>query len=204
MAKRIRVDRGYEGRLDEFEQTIFLLKINYDKYFNGFEKIEPSAERDRARRELMELEQDCPNNTAQRHKLISLKSRYSSYELYWQRNLVQIERGTHPKFKFRAAVKDREREALEAASRRNQAEQQAEQHAQDRARKEDRAYQAVFDKYLEARKQCGQGTDLSFDAVRQALKGQVESIKAKTGCRSVKFRIAVEAGKAKVKAVPVT
>lgn len=199
MAKRIRVDRGYEGRLDEFEHTIFQLKINYDKYFNGFEKLEPSAERDRARRALMELEQDCPNNTAQRHKLLALKSRYSSYELYWQRNLVQIERGTHPKFKFRAAAKDRERAALDAKTPPPPAATAAE----DRARREDRAYQAVFDKYLEARKQCGQGTDLSFDAVRKALKDQVEAMKAKTGCRTVKFRIAVEDGKAKVKAVPV-
>lgn len=198
MAKKVRVDRGYEGRLDEFEQAIFLLKINYDKYFNGLEKIEPAADRERARRQLMELEQDCPNNTGQRHRLQSLKARLTSHELYWQRNLVQIERGTHPKFKFRAALKER------AAPAPVPVRDAAAEAAEERAKREDRAYQAIFDKYIEARRQCGQGTDIAFEAVKQALRAQVESIKARTGCKSVRFRIAVEDGKAKVKAVPVS
>lgn len=200
MARRIRIDRGYESRLDEFEQEIFQLKIEYDKYFNGFERIEPQADRDRARRTLHELELDCPNNTAQAHKMRSLKARFAAYELYWQRNLVQIERGTHPKFKFRAGLKERERQATEEAARKEAAAR--EQH--ERARREDRAWKAIFDSYLEARRSCGQSTEVPFEAVRDTLKKQVAAIKEKTGCKSVKFRVAVEDGKAKVKAIPVT
>jgi len=199
MAKRIHLDRGYETRLDEFEQMIFLLKIEYEKYFNGIEKIEPQRERDRLRRMLTEIEQDVPNNTAQQHRMIMLKARFSAYQLYWTRNLVMIERGTHPKFKFRANLKERERLAAEEASRREQAVRQA----ADRARREDRAYHALFEHYVEARRQCGQSTELQYEAVRSTLKSQVSAIKEKTGCRTVKFRIAVEEGKAKVKAVPV-
>lgn len=200
MARRIRIDRGFESRLDEFEQAIFQLKIEYDKYFNGFERIEPQADRDRARRTLLELELDCPNNTAQAHKLRSLKARFSAYELYWQRNLVQIERGTHPKFKFRAGLKERERLAHEDAARKEAAAREQ----QDRARREDKAWKTIFDSYLEARRSCGQSTEVPFEAVRDTLKKQVAAIKEKTGCKSVKFRVAVEDGKAKVKAIPVT
>lgn len=200
MARRIRLDHVFEGRLDEFEQAIFLLKIEYEKYFNGIEKLEPQSQRDRLRRHLFELQQELPNNTAQQHRFKSLKARFQSYELYWQRNLVQIERGTHPKFKFRADARDRARQfATEDAMRREQA---ARQQNTDR-RREDRAYHALFDKYLEARRSCGQSTDLEFDKVRTALKKQVAQIKEQTGARSVKFRISVEDGKAKVKAVPV-
>jgi hypothetical protein len=200
MARRIRIDRGFESRLEEFEQEIFQLKIEYDKYFNGFERIEPAADRDRARRTLHELELDCPNNTAQAHKMRSLKARFSAYELYWQRNLVQIERGTHPKFKFRAAAKDRERQAHEETARKDAAAREA----HERARREDKAWKAVFDSYLDARRSCGQSTEVPFEAVRDTLKKQVAAIKEKTGCKSVKFRVAVEDGKAKVKAIPVT
>lgn len=200
MARRIRIDRGFESRLDEFEQAIFQLKIEYDRYFNGFERIEPQADRDRARRTLLELELDCPNNTAQAHKLRSLKARFSAYELYWQRNLVQIERGTHPKFKFRAGLKERERLAHEDAARKEAAAREQ----QDRARREDKAWKTIFDSYLEARRSCGQSTEVPFEAVRDTLKKQVAAIKEKTGCKSVKFRVAVEDGKAKVKAIPVT
>ena len=59
-----------------------------------------------------------------------------------------------------------------------------------------------LDKYIEARGKCGQSVDISFDAVRDALKKQVRTIKSTYNCESVKFRVVVEDGKAKVKAVP--
>ncbi len=200
MARRIRIDRSFEGRLDEFEQAIFLLKISYEKYFNGFEKIEPAGDRLKLRRLVHELQQDLPNNTAQQHRFRSLKARFNSYELYWQRNLVQIERGTHPKFKFRADMRDRQRQQAEEAARQ---EQQAAQRSAARKRKEDRAFHTLYDKLIEARTRCGQSTDLEYTKVKSALKKQVAAIKQQTGARSVKFRISVENGKAKVKAVPV-
>lgn len=134
------------------------------------------------------------------HKFQALKARFSAYELFWQRNLVMIERGTHPKFKFRANIKDRQRANAEEAARQEQAARQKD----ERARKEERAFRALYDSYVDARRQCGQSTEVDYDAVRQALKKQVSAIKEKTGCRTVKFRISVEEGKAKVKAVPVT
>jgi hypothetical protein len=60
----------------------------------------------------------------------------------------------------------------------------------------------VFDAYIQARGQCGQSTDLGFDAVRDTLKNQVRQIKSQFNCESVKFRVAIEDGKAKLKAVP--
>ena len=76
------------------------------------------------------------------------------------------------------------------------------QERHERQEREERAYKLVYDKYLEARKQCGQSVDLSFDAVRDALKKQVRTIKSTYNCESVKFRVVVEDGKAKLKAVP--
>ena len=64
------------------------------------------------------------------------------------------------------------------------------------------AYKLVYEKYLEARGKCGQSTDLSFEAVREALRKQVRQIKSTYNVDSVKFRIVVEEGRAKVKAVP--
>lgn len=199
MARKIRLDHGFESRLDEFEQGIFLLKIEYEKYFNGIEKLEPQRPRDAMRRLLRDLLLDCPNNTAQQHRMQALKARFTSYELYWTRNLVQIERGTHPKFKFRAKMHEDERRRLDQeAEARAEARQRA-----DKKRKEDRAWQALYDKYVETRRACGQSTDVDFGRVRDTLKKQVHAIKKQTGARSVKFRVQVEDGKAKVKAIPV-
>ena len=197
MARREKIDRVFQQRLDEFERRIFVLKIEYEKHFSGIEQIEPLRDRDELRRMLRELQQTPITNTAQKHKLRSLRARWNSMEMYWQRNLVMIERGTHPKMKFRARLAERRRGT--PASPTARAERPQRLSAEER---EDQAYQAVFEKYVETRERCGQTTDLAFDSVRDVLKKQVRTIKSRYRCKAVKFKITVEDGKAKVKAVP--
>lgn len=197
MARREKIDRVFQQRLEEFERRIFVLKIEYEKYFSGVEQIEPLRERDDIRRLLRDLQQVPVTNTAQKHKLRSLRARWNSMEMYWQRNLVMIERGTHPKMKFRARLAEQRRGTATPDAPR--AERPRRLTAEER---EDKAYQAVFDKYMETRQKCGQNTDLQYDSVREVLKKQVRTIKSRYRCKAVKFKITVEDGKAKVKAVP--
>ena len=196
MARRDKVDIALNNRLDEFEQRLFILKVEYDKYFSGIERIEPLRERDDLRRLLRELTTTPVQSTRQKHRLRTLRARFTSMELFWQRNLVMIERGTHPKMKFRADLHERQRKATpegEAAPQPRRLTQEE---------REAQAYQAVYNKYLEARKACGQSTDMSFESIRDVLQKQVRTIKSRYQCTSVKFRVTVEDGKAKVKAVP--
>jgi hypothetical protein len=201
MARVEKLDRGVGGRLDEVEQKMFVLKIDYEKYFSGIDRIEPLREREELRRQMRDFLDEPMHNSVQRFRYQTLKARFQSLELYWQRNLTLMERGTHPKMRFRADTK---------AARASQPEVQplaAEQievlrQRQETQEREERAYRLVYDKYIEARSRCGQSTDMSFDAVRDALKKQVRQIKSTFTCESVKFRIVVEDGKAKVKALP--
>ena len=196
MARRDKLDIAFNARLDEFEKRMFVLKMEYEKHFSGLERIEPLRERDDLRRFVRELQQMTVNSTRQKHRLRTLRARYSSMELYWQRNLVMIERGTHPKMKFRANLHDRERGQApteSAAPRKRQLTPEE---------RESKAYQSVYDKYMEARKSCGQATEMSYDSVRDVLQKQVRTIKSRYRCKAVKFRVTVEDGKAKVKAVP--
>ena len=195
MARREKVDRGLASRLDEFEKRMFVLKIEYEKHFSGLEQVEPMRERESLRRLLRELMTEYITNTRQKHRVRSMRARWSSMELYWTRNLVMIERGTHPKMKFRAnQTAARTPAAVADRPTRRAAPTTAEREAQ--------AYQAVFDKYLETRKKCGQSSDMAYESVRDVLKKQVRTIKSRYRCKSVKFRVTVEDGKAKVKAVP--
>ena len=200
MARIEKVDRGLSSKLDEIEQRMFVLKINYEKYFAGLERVEPIRDRDEVRRDMREFLDEPIRNAQQRFRYQSLKSRFQSLELYWQRNLTMVERGTHPKMKFRADTRAKAREAEPESLSSEQIEVLRER--QENLDREDRAYKLVYDKYIEARQKCGQSTDMSFDAVREALKKQVRTIKSTYQCEGVKFRIVVEEGKAKVKAVP--
>jgi len=206
MARVEKQDRTLGNRLDEVEQAMFVLKINYEKYFTGLERIEPVRDREAIRKQIRDLFDEPMQQASQRFRFQTLRARFQSMELYLQRNLTMMERGTHPKLRFRADVKEKQRAAAEAQPEPSMTAEQEEvlRQRQEQMQREERAYKMVYDKYLEARAKCGQSTDLSFDAVRDALKKQVRTIKSTYNVESVKFRIVVEDGKAKVKAVPQT
>ena len=99
--------------MDEFENRVFLLKIAYEKHFSGIEPVEPARDRDELRRYLRDLLAAPVTNSRQRFRLQQLRARWSTLELYWTRNLYQIERGQHPKQKYRADARERQRAEAE-------------------------------------------------------------------------------------------
>ncbi len=190
MAKRQKKDRKLGADLDGLERQIQLLKICYEKYFSGVDKIEPAQEREDMRRKVRELDRHRFIALVQRHRYQTLRARFISLDTYIQRNLFMIERGTHPRFKFRAQL----------AARRGGPPQVSD--FEKRRIAEERTYKDVYDRYLEARRIAGQHTEVEFDRVRTAIKRQVKVIQSRYKCSSVKFKVQVEDGVARIKAVP--
>ncbi len=215
MARIERTNQSLRGRLDELEQKLFLLKMNYEKYFAGIDRVEPYREREELRRTIRELVEEQIKNPTQQFKFQGLKARFQIFELYWTRNLKMMEDGTHPKMRFKADAKVAQAAARAAAAAaagvpadphadaKAAEQEQVLRERSERMEREERAYKLVYDKYMEARKACGQSTELGFEVVREALNKQVRQIKSTYNVESVKFRVVVEEGKAKVKAVPV-
>ena len=199
MARRIKLDRAMNARLDELHQSMFVLKIQYEKYFNGIERLEPIRERDGVKALIRDLMREHITNTLQAYRFRQLRARFNILDLYIQRNLVMIERGTHPKMQFRAKLK--ERQAREMQDRRERTSNIARERA-ERQRKEDAAFKQIYDKFMDARKQCGQSTDMQYESVQKTLRNQVRNIKGRYKCESVSFRVAIEDGKARLKAIP--
>ena len=199
MAKVEREDKPLKLRLDEFERRMFLLKLQYEKYFSGIERIEPVREREDVRRMLHDLLLEPITNGRQRFRFQNLRARHNSLDLYLTRNLVQIERGTHPKMQFRANLLDRRRKEQEERKAAAQRRRESNISPQER---QDRAYQQIYETYMEARRRCGQSDDLDFESVKKALQSQIRVIKSRFRVESVTFRVAVEDGKARLKAVP--
>lgn len=201
MAKREKIDRVLANQMEEIERRMYLLKINYEKYFSGVEPVEPLREKDDLKRHMLEISRRRIVTTRERHKWNSLKARMTSLEQYWKRNLLMIERGTHPKMQFRA-----NRRANQSGTPVNtgvESRLEAQRHARERAIQEEVELRKVYDRFVDARKKCGQDADLSYRAVRQVLRGQARTIRSRYRCEDVKFKVSVEKGQAKVKAVPV-
>jgi len=197
LASRAKVDRGLSSQLDELEQRMFLLKIQYEKYFSGTEKLEPAREREMLQRFIRDITED-PNaikNPTQRHRFDGLKARLGSFEYYWTRQLRMLEQGTHPRQKFKQKIREQEKEELLRAER--------EKLARDRRRKssdrEEDAYRSVYQQYVEMRAKCGQDVNVPFETLRDALEKR-----AGANLKSVRFTVVAEDGKAKVKVSRVT
>ena len=81
--------------LDELEGRINKLKIAYEQYFMGLEKLEPIPDRKEIAHIVRRLQSIQTRNTALKFRLNSLNQRFLSYQNYWNRVVRQIEAGTY-------------------------------------------------------------------------------------------------------------
>ena len=197
MAKRDKKDHGLNSKLDEIERSIFRIKVAYEKYFNGIERFEPLKELEDLKRTIRDIMVTPIRNTQQRYRFTQLKARLSSLEMYWRRNVSQMERGVHPKQVFRANLKESQSQEAQRLQQERREKQKMERQM------EERRFRSVYDELVNARRQTGQSTNISFDSVRESLKKQSRMIKSKFKCDDVQFRVEIQDGKPKMKAVPV-
>lgn len=80
--------------LDEIEEAIEMLKVAYERYFNGVDRVPPTRDHDAVKLQVRNLARMQTGSTAVRFRAQGLKARLITYEQYWTRILGQIERGT--------------------------------------------------------------------------------------------------------------
>jgi hypothetical protein len=80
--------------LDGIEEQIELLKVAYERYFNGVDRVPPARTHDAVKLAVRNLVHMQTGSTAVRFRAQNLKARLVTYEHYWTRILLQIERGT--------------------------------------------------------------------------------------------------------------
>jgi hypothetical protein len=88
--------------LDDIEDALKKLRISYEKYFAGVERVEPLKERDGLKRAVQRLLGDNSKNTARRFRLQTINASLVTYEQYWNRVTRQIEEGTFKRDRVRA------------------------------------------------------------------------------------------------------
>lgn len=104
--------RDVREMLDALEEGIELLRVAYDKYFSGVDRVAPQRQSDRLHRLLRRCEATRPRQTALRFRLNTLRARLNTYKHYWTRVMVQIENGTYRRHRDRVKRKQRELEAM--------------------------------------------------------------------------------------------
>jgi hypothetical protein len=80
---------------DALDEELAELKVAYEHYFLGNERLPPSRAHEDFKKRLMRLKSGMVRNTAAKFRLNSLHSKFLTYERLWQRTLQEIEAGTY-------------------------------------------------------------------------------------------------------------
>ena len=101
-----------EASVEELSRKLEILRVRYEQYFIGVEKVAPSVMRMEVVRLMRDLEQLKIKNTAIKFKLRTVVQKFTSYSTYWNRTLREIEDGTYKRHVDKAK---REAERLQKA-----------------------------------------------------------------------------------------
>lgn len=173
----------------EIEKKLIQLKTDYEQYFVGLQKRAP----ERLRTEVDKLVQLYSNqritNTAINFRYKTVVARYNSYKSYWDRVLREIEEGRYVRDRFKMKLHDTMKESPPRTV------------LQPKANPPDELIKRVYQEYIEARKKTNE-PPVKYESIAGLLAKQIPTIKEKYNCSSVDFKVVIEEGKAKLKAVP--
>ena len=173
-----------EAALQLVETDFKALEIAYEQYFIGFERFEPSKERQILALRLRRMINTHITQTDLRFRLQNVNSRFQSYSAYWDRILRLIDAGryqrqlSHMKWAEKAAAKGpgeapRPPEPADPLER-------------------------VYRELIQAHESC-QIPAPRREQVAEFLKRQADAIRERFGDRPFDMVVVVESGKPKIK-----
>lgn len=174
--------------LDEVEQKIDELKIQYEQFFLGVSPLPPEKLHQLVKRDLRALHKLPLKNSALHFRMRTIWNRYQTHFTYWQRVLRERENGTYSRDVFKADL--RERNTLE------------DKRAQTQAGAAEKGFKELFKSYkLALEKSSGAKHAIDFQTFQKNIIQRSKELKERTGARKVSFKVVVKEGKVTLQAV---
>ena len=179
-----------DEQLSRLEEDIRRLRIEFDIFFNGAAKRPPYDTKGRVETLLKRLGDDRTLTFAQRYRYNSLAARYNAFRDLWRRTMQGREEGRDPASAARANAKrektiDTEPISILCAD----------------AHKEIDVVKSLYTSLLEAKQRCGEPIEnFSFPKFHRLVAQKADGVKEKSGCKRVRFSVAVEDGHVSFKA----
>ena len=95
--------------VEALEEELGEVKVKYEMYFIGAERMEPARRRDDLKRDIARLKNAFTRNAGIRFRIQALAARYLSYERLWLRSAKEKEAGTYRRDVLKARRKAAER-----------------------------------------------------------------------------------------------
>ncbi len=175
-----------EEDLQQLEIKLGVLRREYDQYFLGTRPREPVMLRAEVQKLVVILTNQPIQNTAMRFRFGSLCSRFQAYRRQWDDILRKIEAGTYSRHRFKASIHGSEAPRADRATSGPQG----------------AAERDLYQELRDARLACGQDVQgLTPEKLRSLVERQKGELQERFGPDArFQFRVAVENGKAKLKA----
>lgn len=175
------------------ESKLHQLKTDYEQYFLGYQKTAPEKLRLDVDRLVRLLTGQTITNTGLKFRLNTITAKFGSYRTYWDRTLREIEEGRYVKDKFKMKLHDAEKQQpapAPSSAKPSQAASTDENHIKQ-----------IYEAYAKARQDTKEPVP-KYEAVADLIKKQTPIIMERYNASAVEFKVVIEDGKAKLKAVP--
>ncbi len=169
--------------LNKLEQGIQALRVEFERFFNGALPVPPLELKDRLQAALRRLRDRPMTNLADRFRLQQLEARFNAYSELQNRRLRDREEG---------------RAAAPSAPAAGPQFDLAEGVVLDTSLHGE-AVEALYLGLVAG----GNGARFDLDSFRSYLAQQVATLRGKTGCEEVRFRLVEEDGQTRLKAKPI-
>ncbi|HEY0095054.1 MAG TPA: hypothetical protein VGB96_12045, partial [Archangium sp.] len=80
---------------DAIEADLAALKVTYEQYFLGMERVPPTRTYEELKKRVERLKNSFVRNTGAKFRVQSVHAKFVTYERLWQRTLLEIENGTY-------------------------------------------------------------------------------------------------------------
>lgn len=188
-------DKAIEEELADLTARIERLRVLYQQYFMGMERIPPLVQREQLERRVRESALNDVRRAAVKFRFQSLIQRLRTYEVYWDRLQRDIEEG-----RVERGVAQ-EGGLRPARAPRADAERAA---APPDPTPED-PVEALFRDFLRAREQVGLPVEgITLDAFRLSIERQRRIHSERLGVPDVSFTVAVKDGRVVLQARPIS
>jgi hypothetical protein len=179
-----------DEELDELDQNLKRLRVEYDQFFLGILKRPPEVLQGRVQKVIIKYANQTLRKTHHKFRFNQLNSKFQIHRQQWGRTLRQIEQGTYKGHLFRAKLHERERGISDATPSPAKAPEPSARPG---------AIDKLFDALVAARKRAGDSGPAPDRAkLSEIVKRQTAALKEKHPGARVKFRVAIEGNKAKL------
>jgi hypothetical protein len=183
--------------LDELDNSLKSLRVQYDQYFLGILKRPPEVLQGRVQKIIVKYANQNLRKTHQKFRFNQLNSKFQIFRQQWGRTMRQIETGTYKGHRFKAKLHERERTRAAAGAHSDETPTATTQAPVTKV--VGGAIDKLYDALVAARRKAGDtGPAPDRAKLAEAVKKQTQALKAKHPGAKVKFKVAVDGGKAKL------